>query len=117
MVLALGTIDLHFWWPLRWTSRSTQGVAGGGDGNPAEGYAAGFGMFAMRALAEGEEIVAGVNGAALPNAPMTAQRHVIAQLANILHTLSSSEYACTSALSSIFNPAVPAPPSLPPPSV
>ncbi|KAJ7738618.1 hypothetical protein B0H16DRAFT_1379172, partial [Mycena metata] len=90
-----------------------------------------FGTFATRALKEREEIVigwewddanavhrvrevAGVHGVGrLPSASTPAQCHVIAQLANILHTLGSSECACTPA-SSISTAAAPAPPSVPP---
>ncbi|KAJ7714906.1 hypothetical protein B0H16DRAFT_511893 [Mycena metata] len=122
------------------------GDAGGGEGRDGERRGEGegeggggedecrthFGIFATRALREGEEIVvgwewddanamhrvgevAGVNGVGLPSAPTPAQRHLIAQLANILHTLGSSECACTPA-SSTSTPAAPALPSLPPPS-
>ncbi|KAJ7149103.1 hypothetical protein C8R46DRAFT_1230711 [Mycena filopes] len=82
-----------------------------------------LGILETRALKEGEEpeIVVGWRGTMqtrfigwgrMPAAPTPMQRHLIAQLANILHTLGDAECACTPLAAA--TPAAPAHAPLPP---
>ncbi|KAJ7857688.1 hypothetical protein B0H14DRAFT_3447810 [Mycena olivaceomarginata] len=75
-----------------------------GDGEPR----AHFGIFATRALRQGEEIVVAGNGGP-PILPTPTQRHLIAQLANILHALGAdAECACTGTSSAASTSPAPA---------